>query len=126
MLATGKGDEFEPVNINLDSYFIVLAMPPIHVSTADAYSGIKPGAGEHSLADLANRPIAQWHDFLKNDFEDSVFQRYPLIRDLKDTFYNEGAVYASMSGSGASVYGIFEKEIKLPQLEKDNIVFYGI
>ena len=127
VLATGKGDEFQPVHINLDQYFIVLAMPPVHVSTANADRGVRPvPEGADSLVDLESRPVEEWRDFLENGFEDAVFESYPVIKDLKDTLYQEGALYASMSGSGASVYGIFKNEIKLPELEQGNVVFYGV
>lgn len=126
VLATGRGDKMESSNINLDQYFIVMAMPGVHVSTAEAYREVIPNAGGHSLNSLTNRPLEEWRDCLTNDFEDAVFKRYPVVKELKETFYNEGALYASMSGSGASVYAIFRDEICLPELEHTNTVFYGI
>lgn len=125
-LASGKGDEFEPINLNLDKYFLVLVMPPVHVSTAEAYGRIKTDSKATSLAGLEVLPMEGWRDFLKNDFECPVFESHPVIKNVKDALYEAGALYASMSGSGASVYGIFKNEIKLPLLENNNVVFYGI
>lgn len=125
-LATGKGDVLEAVNLSLDKYFLVLVMPSVHVSTAEAYRGINSDLKATSLAGLEGLPIEGWRDFLKNDFEETVFEIHPVIKNIKDVLYEAGALYASMSGSGASVYGIFKNEIKLPHLENQNVVFYGI
>ena len=79
-----------------------------------------------SLADLIKLPVEAWRVAIKNDFEPSVFLQYPIIAEIKSKLYSAGALYACMSGSGSSVFGIFEKELKLPDLEQDNKVFYGV
>ena len=125
-LAHGKGDQLQTIELDLSNYFIILVMPVVQVSTSDAYRGIRPAAMESSLADLIKLPIEAWKAVIKNDFEPSVFLQYPIIAEIKSKLYSAGALYASMSGSGSSVFGIFEKELKLPDLEQDNKVFYGV
>lgn len=118
------GDEFEPIRLDLSKYKIVLVMPPVHVSTAEAYRGVKPAPVKESLMDLIYEPVADWKKFIKNDFEASVFQNHPEIRGVKAALYEAGALYASMSGSGASVFGIFNDTPDLSGLENDNEIFY--
>ena len=124
--AFGKGDVFEDIDLDLSAYYKVLVMPPVHVSTQDAYAGIKPKLAQTSLKELVSLPIENWKDSVKNDFEDSVFVKYPVISDLKKALYDHGAAYASMSGSGASVFGLFKNPIALNELEKENEVFYNV
>jgi 4-diphosphocytidyl-2-C-methyl-D-erythritol kinase len=118
-----RGDHFEPVTIDLSSYYIVLVMPPVHVSTAQAFSRVKPEAPKESLRSLVSQPIENWKHHIKNDFETSVFAAHPSIRLIKEAFYDAGAIYASMTGSGASVFGIFRTVPDLQQLKKNNQVF---
>ena len=124
VFAFERGDEFEPVKLDLSAYHIVLVMPPAHVSTAEAYRGVKPAPVKQSLIELIDLPVAQWKNYIKNDFEESVFKNHPVIRGVKAALYEAGAIYASMSGSGASVFGIFVKKPDLSDLEKTNQVFY--
>ena len=91
---------------------MVLVKPNIFVSTKDAFSKIKPKYPEISIKDIIQKPIIEWKSYLKNDFEYSVFQLYPEIAAIKDKLYDLGAVYASMSGSGSSVFGIFEDKVE--------------
>lgn len=125
-LAHGKGDQLQTIELDLSNYFIILVMPVVQVSTSDAYRGVRPAVMENSLADLIKLPVEAWKAIIKNDFEPSVFLQYPIIAEIKSKLYSAGALYASMSGSGSSVFGIFEKELKLPDLEQDNKVFYGV
>ncbi|WP_395809317.1 4-(cytidine 5'-diphospho)-2-C-methyl-D-erythritol kinase [Daejeonella sp.] len=125
-LAHGKGDQLQTIELDLSNYFIILVMPVVQVSTSDAYRGIRPAAMESSLADLIKLPVEAWKAVIKNDFEPSVFLQYPIIAEIKSKLYSAGALYACMSGSGSSVFGIFDKELKLPGLEQDNKVFYGV
>lgn len=124
--AFGKGDEFEAVNFDLSTYFMVLVMPPVHVSTGEAYRGVKPNKPERSLKELIELPVEDWKATIRNDFEESVFKNHSSIRGVKTQLYEAGALYASMSGSGSSVYGIFKEKILLPELEKQNKVFYNV
>ena len=101
VFATGIGNIFEPVRLSLSGYYLVLVKPDIFVSTRDAFAHITP-----------RQPVETWKDNMKNDFEDSVFLKYPEIAAIKDELYDLGAVYASMSGSGSSVYGIFRQPVE--------------
>ncbi len=126
VFAFEKGDQFEPVNFDLSQYSIVLIMPSAHVSTSEAYRGVKPSAVQRSLKELVGLPIEQWKNHIKNDFEESVFTNHPVIRGVKAALYEAGALYASMSGSGASVFGIFKQKPDLLHLQNSNQVFYDI
>jgi 4-diphosphocytidyl-2-C-methyl-D-erythritol kinase len=110
MLGEGKGDELEPVRLDLKGKFIAIVHPGIHVSTAEAYAGVKPQRPPEKLEDLITRPLAEWKSLLKNEFEASVFAKHPEIAALKEKMYSLGAEYAAMSGSGSAVFGIFEKQ----------------
>ncbi len=124
VFAFEKGDEFEPVKLDLSEYHLVLVMPPVQVSTAEAYRGVKPAMPKDSLFELIQEPIANWKKYIKNDFEESIFKNHAEIRGVKAALYEAGALYASMSGSGASVFGIFNKKPDLSSLEGNNQVFY--
>jgi 4-diphosphocytidyl-2-C-methyl-D-erythritol kinase len=120
------GDEFEPIRLDLSKYKIVLVMPPAHVSTAEAYRGVKPTPVKQTLFELIDLPVTEWKKYIKNDFEESVFKNHIIIRGVKAALYQAGALFASMSGSGASVFGIFETLPDLSHLEDENQVFYDI
>ncbi len=124
--AFGKGDEFEKLEIDLSSYYLVLVKPPVHVSTADAYAGIIAKKPLQSLKEIIHLPLTTWKYKVTNDFEQSVFDKYPQIRQIKTSLYDAGATFALMSGSGSSVFAIFNQPVKLPELEKNNIVYYNI
>ena len=124
--AFGKGDQFEDLVIDFSKYFLVLVKPNIHVSTAEAYQNIEIKTPLKSLKNLIQLPITVWKDHIFNDFESTVFQKYPEIEKIKSELYASGATFALMSGSGSSVFAIFEKPVKLPELEKENQVFYGL
>ena len=114
MMGTGRGEILQPASLSLKGKYLVLIKPPVHVSTAEAYAGIVPVQPAVSLQQLLEtHALADWKRAIKNDFEESVFKKYPVIADLKDTLYKHDAIYASMSGSGASVFGIFEREVAI-------------
>ena len=100
------------MNLNLSNYHFVVVYPKIHVSSADAYKHIVPRKPTKDIRDILKQPIETWRAELKNDFEKSVFQKHPKISKLKQEFYNSGATYASMSGSGSTVFGIFKDSPK--------------
>ncbi len=124
--AFGKGDEFEAITVDLSNYFLVLVKPPIHVSTADAYSNVHVKYPNRSLKEVIHLPLEDWKANMVNDFEACVFEKHPEIDEIKKQLYTSGAKFALMSGSGSSVFAIFEKEVELPDLEKGNLVFYNI
>lgn len=105
--ANGIGDQFHPINLDLSEFKIIIVKPNIAVSTPDAYKNVIPAKPDFNLKDIEDLPIENWKDIIKNDFEKSVFPKYPEIEHLKNTLYENGALYASMSGSGAAVFGIF-------------------
>ncbi len=107
--AYGKGDQLEEVTINLQGYTLVLVKPPVFVSTAEAYRGVTPLPSAISLKTMIQQPISAWRGTIKNDFEKNIFSHYPVIAAIKDVMYDMGALYASMSGSGSSVFGIFDR-----------------
>jgi len=124
--AFDKGDQFEDLKITLSGYFMVLVKPPVHVSTAEAYSAVSVTQPITSLKKLIHLPLKEWKTAIFNDFEPSVFIKYPQIDEIKTKLYAAGATFALMSGSGSSVFGIFEQPVHLPDLEKENLVFYGV
>ena len=108
-LVEGIGEKMISVDLDLSKFEIRLINPGIHISTQEAYNGVLPRIPELSLEEIIELPINEWKNILQNDFEDSIFTKHSSIKDIKNYLYEEGAVYASMSGSGSVVYGIFEK-----------------
>ena len=113
VMATQKGDQFEPIDLNLKNYFFTIIKPDIQISTPEAYSWIKPKLKKSLLRDIIDQPIENWRISLENDFENEVFRRHLEIKKLKETLYQLGAVYASMSGSGSAIYGIFKEPVSI-------------
>lgn len=111
LYCTGKGDVFSETSVDLSGYHILLVYPNLAISTAEAYSGIKPYTNQISLSDQLLAPVNEWADTIRNDFEESLFPKYPLLGQIKQQLYEAGAVYASMSGSGSTVYGIFNAPV---------------
>lgn len=113
VLATGTGTDITPFHLDLSGKTLAIAKPAASaVSTKEAYAGITPRLPKHSLPDLINLPMDQWQGKVKNDFEESIFPLVPEIRATKELMIDNGAIYASMSGSGAAVYGFFDDEEK--------------
>ncbi len=124
-LAKGRGEVLSDINVSVQSSHIVLIKPPIHINTAEAYSLVEPAVPEKSIEKIINQDISTWKDELKNDFEGPVFNKYPYIKKIKETLYNNGAFYSSLSGSGSSVYGLFKNKVSVSwmKLFKDCFVF---
>ena len=116
--AFGRGEIMEPITVALAGYHLLLVNPGIHVNTGWAFSqlNLSNNKATPSLQSIIATPLASWKDELINDFEQPVFQQYPAIASIKDQLYQQGALYAAMSGSGSTVYGLFDK--------KSNIVFH--
>lgn len=125
VFATGTGNIFEPVQLSLKGYHFCLIKPDVAVSTPEAYSLVTPVAPAISLKEIVNRPVSEWRDWMVNDFEKSVFTKHPVIRQIKETLYQAGAVYASMSGSGSSVFGLFEAPTQLKEQFADCFTWEG-
>ncbi len=125
MLGTGRGECLEPVSVDLTGFRLMLVKPDISVSTAEAYAGVVPGPSATSLRELMSLAPDQWQSRLKNDFEETIFPKYPQIRRIKEILLSEGAVYASMTGSGSAVYGLFESSTPDPSLFPGCFVWRG-
>jgi len=124
VFAEGIGNVFSPVAISLQAYHLVVEKPSVSVSTNDAYIQVKPRQPDFPLKEIIRMPINEWKNYLVNDFEPGVFARYPEIGEIKRKLYAEGALYASMSGSGSAVFGIFDKPVKLELPHKFETVFF--
>lgn len=121
--AEGIGNIFSPIELSLSGYGIMIVKPDIFVSTREAFSNIHPKRPEHPIKEVIQRPVSEWKDTLINDFEASVFPLHPAIGAIKQELYNQGAAYASMSGSGSSVFGLFVPEASLPEINWGANVF---
>ena len=109
-----KGDHFQDIDVSLRGYTVVLVYPNLAISTAEAYASVRPQKPVASLRTLLKNPVGTWRNTIRNDFETSLFPIYPILNTVKQELYQAGAVYASMSGSGSTIYGIFEQAVSLP------------
>ncbi len=114
VFAYEKGDVFKDIDLDLSQYYIAIIYPNVHSNTKEAYSLVKPHQPKKTILEIIKQPIASWKHELLNDFEISIFDKYPVVEKTKNDLYDLGALYASMSGSGSAVFGIFEK---LPDLK---------
>lgn len=113
VLATGKGEQMQFLSLNLKGMFLVIVKPDIVVSTAEAYKNVNYSNPSVSLKELVTLPLHQWKSNIENDFEKSIFSEYPVIGKIKADLYENGAAFASMSGSGSAVFGLFELNTSL-------------
>lgn len=125
-VARGRGEVLSEIEINLKGKHLILLNPGIHVGTKEAYDGVHPRIPSNNIEDILSNSIETWQTELVNQFEESIFPKYPLIKEFKDSLVELGAVYASMSGSGSSVFGIFdEKPNEIPLAFMKFLVFEG-
>lgn len=110
--AKGRGELLQPISLDLSTYSFQIICPEIHVSTAQAFADITPAKAAFDLNKIATLPIEEWQHYIFNDFEKTVFKAHPILADIKQQLYADGAIYASMSGTGAALYGIFPKNKK--------------
>lgn len=113
VFASGTGNIFEAVELSLKGYHICIVKPDVSVSTREAYSMVTPSRPAASLKEIIKAPVTEWKNLMTNDFEAPIERKHPIIKEIKETLYSEGAVYASMSGSGSSVFGLFKEETAL-------------
>jgi 4-diphosphocytidyl-2-C-methyl-D-erythritol kinase len=111
VFAREKGDVFEPLAVDLRGYTCAVVYPGIHITTGEAYRNVRPAEPAVDLKESLQQDIRTWKYTVKNDFEAALFPRYPVLREIKEAFYDAGAIYASMTGSGSAVYGIFEQQV---------------
>jgi 4-diphosphocytidyl-2-C-methyl-D-erythritol kinase len=124
-IAQGRGEILSTVELDLSNIFLVLLNPGIHVGTKEAYDGVSVSEDVISIEEIVQKPIEQWKELLKNDFETSVFQRHPEIEKLKEVLYQSGAIYAAMSGSGSSVFGLFTNENAAMNFNSTHLIYKG-
>lgn len=112
MMCEGIGTDTYRIDVpQLAGMWVAIAKPDVHISTAEAYRGTVPHKPKRGIRDILNMPMCEWREWLHNDFEDSLSEKYPYIKEVKEHLYSCGAIYASLSGSGASVYGLFTDEV---------------
>ena len=112
MTGEGRGEILSEYPIDITGYDIQVLTPEgVSVSTKDAYGGIRPHLPEMPLRDVLSRPVEEWDGLLVNDFEETVFAKYPELAAIKRSLYDSGAVYASMSGSGSALFALYRKDI---------------
>ncbi len=116
-LATGRGEVLSPSSLSLKDYHLLLVVPPLHISTKDAYENIVPHYPEKELEEILKLPVAKWKENLFNDFEKGIFSKHPLLDSIKSTLYEQGALYAAMSGSGSAIFGLFSNN---PDIDKES------
>jgi 4-diphosphocytidyl-2-C-methyl-D-erythritol kinase len=115
-LALERGDVFEPISLDLRGMSCVVVYPGLHISTAQAFAGIVPQAPKTPLREALAQPLGTWRDTVRNDFEMSLAPIYPVLAAIKQQLYAAGAAYASLSGSGSAVYGLFPGVTEAPSL----------
>jgi 4-diphosphocytidyl-2-C-methyl-D-erythritol kinase len=115
----------EPIETFLSGYYILLLNPGIHISTRDAYQNCQPENPSTEIKNLVNQPVSEWKNTIINDFEKSVFIKYPQIANVKKAMYESGAVYSSMSGSGSTVYGIYTSPPQISENLKEFEIYNG-
>ena len=118
-----RGDKMTSVDLSLTGFYLVLIKPPLNISTQEAYKDVHKTSSPFDLRKLKVNDIANWRCYVKNDFEVHLFEKYPLLREIKDSLYDTGALYAQMSGSGSTVYGIFEHKVDLNALNLSDDTF---
>ncbi|MDR0891276.1 MAG: 4-(cytidine 5'-diphospho)-2-C-methyl-D-erythritol kinase [Mediterranea sp.] len=125
--AEGIGNLFSPIPLSLKDYGVIVVKPNVFVSTKEAFAHIRPHRPEQSVKEVTARPVEEWEGLLVNDFEESVFPQHVQIREIKEELYRQGAVYASMTGSGSSVFGLFTPGTTVPDIhwEADTFCYAG-
>jgi 4-diphosphocytidyl-2-C-methyl-D-erythritol kinase len=125
VMASGRGDILSPCRIRLEGYYVVIVYPNIHLSTAEAYSKITPDASRPDLANLLDGPIDKWRHSVFNDFEKHLFAVYPLLAEIKEALYASGSIFASLTGSGSALFGIFNRPPKLTSVAGQPLLYSG-
>jgi 4-diphosphocytidyl-2-C-methyl-D-erythritol kinase len=126
MIGTGRGEILEAVDLSLAGKYLVICKPDTHISTAEAYAAITPQVPAVSIREIVTtRPLEEWWFHLRNDFESPIMAKHPVIKNTKDKFYIQGARYASMSGSGAAVFAIFDQDVEIDPEAYEGVLWKG-
>lgn len=125
MFVFGRGEQMRPADLDLSSYHILLVYPSLAVSTKEAYAGVSPKAPPIDLNLIGSLPVEHWREVVHNDFETSLFPAYPQLAAIKEQLYDLGAAYASMSGSGSTLYGIFKDKPTVPEKWSGYVTWMG-
>ena len=123
LYAEGIGDVFTPISLDLSGWYLMLVKPEVHVSTREAYAGVHPHQPAYSLLDVVKQPVGAWASRMINDFEESIFFNHPLLSEIKEELYRQGAAYASMSGSGSTIFGLFRSRPNCEELFAGHFTF---
>lgn len=113
-IGTGRGEILHQISLNLSAYQVMLINPGIHINTSEAFAALQLQQANYpttSLAEIISEPVDCWRHYLKNDFEIPLSKKYPQIKDIKQTLYQNGAAYSAMTGSGSTVFGLFSKNL---------------
>ncbi len=121
-LCSGRGEIMSPIDLDLAGKYLMLIKPDVNVSTREAYAGVKPSYPPTPLSQLIKLPIVEWQGEIKNDFEPHIFAAHPLLGQIKSDLLAAGALYAAMSGSGSTIFGIFEN---LPNAKSEQLNRYS-
>ena len=116
-LCSGRGEQMTPIALDLKGLWLVLVKPDEGVSTREAYSGVTPSVPEIPLRERLQRPIAEWQSCIKNNFEPHIFAAHPRLAAIKEALLQAGARYAAMSGSGSTIFGLFDDEKKARRID---------
>ena len=109
-LATGRGEILTALEVDLKGKYLKIVNPGIHIGTKEAYENVTYSTQENTIRDILQKPMHEWKDSLKNDFEQFAFKKHPVLEEIKNSLYSEGAIYASMTGSGSTLFGIYSTE----------------
>ncbi len=121
-LATGTGTDLAPLSLDLKGKYLALIFPNLSISTAEAYANVTPSKPSTELREALALPATDWKNHVKNDFEASIFPNYPILGKIKELLYEQGADYAAMSGSGSTLFGIFDQKPGLSIQEEGVVV----
>lgn len=117
VFATGRGEIMEPISLDLSHKVITIVKPDIFISTKEAYANVTPKPASFDLRKIDQLPIQEWRAVIKNDFEETIFKKHPLLQAIKEELYRKGADYSSLSGSGSALYAIADHEIEIDDLK---------
>lgn len=126
MIGKGRGEQLDPANVSLKGKYLGIVKPDLHISTAEAFGGIMPRRPSADIRTVVeDRPVMEWKGLLKNDFETTIFPRFPLLEAIHQKMYALGAIYASLTGTGSAVYGIFDEEPAISDEFSNHICWTG-